>query len=196
MANALLRGRSSTTSRTMPRYTSSLTDFSRNGEIPMMNREGDSLLVPWPAAPAASGEKPRAQRPKTATSNFRVFMQIRSRELARLIAIVPAGNGRRGRQTAACFDGIKVAAHVLGQLIQNHLSFFGLILPPRRLPVKDGSAVGDQGGQLIFEPQQIAGCFAQAQSLARDACLQTFPFLAQLSEGGGVGQSHRAVSCV
>src|SRR3989442_14099294 len=70
MASALLRGRSSTTSRTMPRYTSSLTDLSRNGEIPMMNLDGDSLLTPWPAAPESGGEKLSAQRPTTATSNF------------------------------------------------------------------------------------------------------------------------------
>src|SRR6266516_897552 len=70
MASVLLRGRSSTTSRTMPRYTSSLTDLSRNGEIPMMNREGDSPLKPWPAAPESGGKKLRAQRPVTTTRNF------------------------------------------------------------------------------------------------------------------------------
>src|SRR2546426_1287896 len=71
MASALLRGRSSTTSRTMPRYTSSLTDLSRNGEIPMMNRESGSLLTRWPAAPESGGEKLRAQRPATTNNHFR-----------------------------------------------------------------------------------------------------------------------------
>src|SRR6266567_1817446 len=65
MPSALLRGRSSTTSRTMPRYTSSLTDLSRNGEIPMMNWEGGALLTPSPAAPASGGKKFRAQSPTT-----------------------------------------------------------------------------------------------------------------------------------
>src|SRR5437879_1916888 len=116
MASALLRGSSSTTSRTMPRYTSSLTDLSRNGEIPMMNPDGDSLLVPWPAAPESGGEKLRAQKPATTTSHIRLsrptffsatreqvvgFMGIRYRGLVRLIAIFSAGTWRRGRQTAA-----------------------------------------------------------------------------------------------
>src|SRR6266516_7528642 len=209
MASVLLRGRSSTTSRTMPRYTSSLTDLSRNGEIPMMNREGDSPLKPWPAAPESGGKKLRAQRPVTTTRNFSLltffsatggqvvgFMLICCRGLIRLIAVFSPGHGRRGRQTAARFDGIEVAAQVLRQLIQNHLSFLGLILPLCRLPVKDGRAVCDQSGQLIFQPQQISGCFAQGQSLTGDASLQTFPFLAQLREGGIIGQSHRAVPCV
>src|SRR5205809_297166 len=126
MASALLRGRSSTTSRTMPRYTSSLTDLSRNGEIPMMNREGGSVIAPWPAAPEPGGEKLRAQRPTTRTSNIRLrgcfvgFMRSRCRGLIRLIAVFSPGHGRRGRQTAARFDGIEVSAQVLGQLIQNH----------------------------------------------------------------------------
>src|SRR5439155_438204 len=122
-----------------------------------------------------------------------VFMRIGCRRLVRLIAIFSRGNRRRRRQTAARFDGIEVAAHVLGQLIQNHLSFFGLILPPCRLPMKNGRAVGDQSGQLIFQSQQISGCLAQAQSFTRDARLQTFPFLAQLRKCGIAGQSHRAV---
>src|SRR6185295_3500394 len=240
MASALLRGRSSTTSRTMPRYTSSLTDLSRNGEIPMMNFDGDSLLRAWLAARESDGEKIKAQRYTPTASNFRlrrrekavlsnsnrcfrsvrwvavatwnpfsnharrlptffsapgeqvfVFMLIRCRDWVRSVAILSAGNGRCGRQPAARSDRIEVGAQVLGQLIQNHLSFFGLILSLCRLPVKDGRAVCDQGGQLILQSQQISGCFAEARSLTRDAGLQTFPFLAQLGERGIVGQSHR-----
>src|ERR1044071_5433766 len=114
MARALLRGRASTTSRTMPRYTSSLTGLSRNGEIPMMNPEGGSRLAPWPAARDSGRKKLRAQRTARATGE-QVFlcMRIRCRKLPGLIAVFAAGQGRRGRQAAARLGGIEVTAEVL-----------------------------------------------------------------------------------
>src|SRR5688572_28412604 len=100
-ASVLLRGSSSTTNRTIPRNTSSLTDFSRNGETPMTKVDAGCGLVPDSVPPQLELEKLNQHRLQATTSVARLsflpliraagvrmvmFMGVRSFNAFQLIA--------------------------------------------------------------------------------------------------------------
>jgi hypothetical protein len=62
----------------------------------------------------------------------------------------------------AWLDGLEVAAKVVRELIQNDLPLLRFILAFGGFAMKHGFTIGDQSGELIIQPNQVAGGLAKA----------------------------------
>ena len=84
-----------------------------------------------------------------------------------------------------------MVSQVIGELVQNDLAFLRLILPFGRFPMEHRFPISDQRAQFVFQPNQMAVGFAEAQPLAGDASLEAVPFMTQLHESRIIRQPHR-----
>jgi hypothetical protein len=74
---------------------------------------------------------------------------------------IPAGNAIRD-EPIGWLDRLQLRAKVVRKLIQDDLPLLRFILAFRCFAMKDGFPISDQSGELIIQPNQMAGGFTKA----------------------------------
>jgi hypothetical protein len=77
----------------------------------------------------------------------------------------------------AGFDRLEVGAKVVRKLVQDDLPLLRFVLALAGLPMQQGFPIGDQGGELIVQPNQMARCLAKTQTFAGNPLFEVAAFL-------------------